>query len=627
MTTIDLAGWTLLHFLWQGAIVWAVATVLLRSLWTAQARYAVACASLLAMVAAPLATAALLSGRDGASIAVQTSSRAGLEAATGASEPAQPLGPAPPTATSGGANISVPGLEPRSVMPLVVTVWLAGVALLLARLAGGCWRVRRLRAIALTEQVSRWQATADGIARRLRLTRRIVIVDSVRVDTPTVIGWLRPVVVLPIAAMSNLAPSQVEAILAHELAHVRRHDFLVNLLQTAAETLLFYHPAIWWISGRIRAERENCCDDVAVEVCGDPVTYAAALTELAAWSLDRSPLVIAATGGSLLARVRRLLHVSPDTTARTSSRLLVAGLAVALVLVIGTVRAITVAQVSEPSAAADDAVLSPPETINRFFGFELLPPRRPWPPGDRNGARGWGVTIRFTSGEMPLMGFTARSLIRHAYDAHGMSILNAPQWLDDETFDLSIDSELSVTAGIADPEALNASLRQLMENQLGLVVHREKRELPVYALIKANRDGSLGPNIVVSTADCWEATSRPRTRTQRMCGIEDTLTGLVAEGVALSELTTQMRAGMPLAPDLPVVDRTGLTGTYDFRIRFGFLPVAAVGSHHPVFGAIIAPLGFRSIFTALPEQLGLKLEKSTAPIEVLVIDHIQRPQI
>jgi uncharacterized protein (TIGR03435 family) len=224
------------------------------------------------------------------------------------------------------------------------------------------------------------------------------------------------------------------------------------------------------------------------------------------------------------------------------------------------------------------------------------------------------------------MGFTARSLIRHAYDAHSLSIVNAPLWLDEESFALSIDSELSVAAGVADPEVLNASIRQLMEERLGLVVHREERELPVYALVRAHSDGRLGPNIAPSTSDCFDGGDISQRRfSRRFCGIEDTLTGLVGEKVTLSAIAEEMRPSSPLAPDLPVVDRTGLAGEYDFRIRFGFLPVAASGVRHPTFGALIAPFGFRSVFTALPEQLGLKLEKSTAPFEVLVIDHIQRP--
>jgi uncharacterized protein (TIGR03435 family) len=95
--------------------------------------------------------------------------------------------------------------------------------------------------------------------------------------------------------------------------------------------------------------------------------------------------------------------------------------------------------------------------------------------------------------------------------------------------------------------------------------------------------------------------------------------------VTLAEFVDRIRHTTPLAPDLPVVDRTGLTDQYDFRIRFGLLPIAAIASEHPVFATVVAPFGVRSMFTALPEQLGLKLEKSTAPFEVLVIDHIQRP--
>jgi hypothetical protein len=112
---------------------------------------------------------------------------------------------------------------------------------------------------------------------------------------------------LPVSALAGLSPQQLEAILAHELAHIRRHDYLVNLLQTLVETLLFYHPAVWWLSHRIRIERENCCDDLAVSLCGDPYAYARALADLEALRGDAGRLALAVTGGSLLHRVRRLL--------------------------------------------------------------------------------------------------------------------------------------------------------------------------------------------------------------------------------------------------------------------------------------------------------------------------------
>ncbi len=645
MTTwVELAGWTLLHSLWQGAIVWAVTAAALRATTTAQVRYAIACVSLAALLAAPLATAWTLS-------ASRETHAGGRSQPSGSGMVAQPvvsprtIAPALIGLDAGASSLAAAG-DPGSPLPpsdraatilaVVVAAWLCGLAVMVARLAAGCWQVRRLRQALVAEPASRWQDASDAIARRLGLRRLVLVVDSHRVDTPAVIGWLRPVIVLPIAAMASLAPAQVEAILAHELAHIRRHDFLVNMLQAIGETLLFYHPAVWWISGRIRAEREHCCDDVAVQVCGDAVTYAAALTELASSSLARPALAMAAANGSLVARVRRLLRPAADDAPRTSSRAVIGALLVTLVIVAASVRAISLVQVDDPQPApSDDRRFGPPE-VNRLLGFELFPRGSQWPTDDPRNTRAWDVTINYANGEMPLRGFTARSLIRHAYGRPGIPIVDAPPWLDEESFELAFASELTVALGVADPDALDTLLRDMLERELGLVAHVEQREFPVYALVKATADGRLGPDIAPSTADCVDG---PRgaaplidrlhsgpVAMPRFCGIDNTLTGLRAARVTMAEFVEQIRARDPLSPDLPVVDRTGLSGEYDFRLRFGFLPVAAVGAGHPAFGAVIAPFGFRSLFTALPEQLGLELERSTAPFEVLVIDEIHRPQ-
>src|SRR5207248_3598485 len=154
---------------------------------------------------------------------------------------------------------------------------------------------------------SPWQTACRRIAYRLGLHAAAHVVESALVDVPTVVGWLRPAIILPVAAIAALSPAQVEAILAHELAHIRRHDYAVNLLQTIAETLLFYHPAVWWLSRRIRAEREHCCDDLAVSLCGDPIAYASALADLESLRSSDHRFAMAATGGSLLHRVRRLI--------------------------------------------------------------------------------------------------------------------------------------------------------------------------------------------------------------------------------------------------------------------------------------------------------------------------------
>jgi uncharacterized protein (TIGR03435 family) len=646
MTTwIDLAGWTLLHSLWQGALVWAATAAALRAAASAPLRYAIACCGLAALLAAPVVTAWTLTAGDTGRLAAPVLSTV--------NHPARADVQTAPIAASIGSVVSIPDaatttataarpdpappVNGRSIMPLVVAIWLCGLAVMLARLACGCWRLGRLRRAVVVAPMSRWQAAADALARRLGLRRPVLIVDSDRVDTPTVIGWLRPVVVLPIAAMANLAPAHVDAILAHELAHIRRHDLLLNALQTIGETLLFYHPAVWWISARVRAEREHCCDDVAVQTCGDAITYAAALTELASATLARPALALAATDGSLVARIRRLLQAAPADRPRAASRVVVVTLAVTLVVVAASVRAITVTQVSGTSAPTTDSGrgFGPPE-VNRMLGFELFPMGQDWPTEDPRNARTWGATIRYADGDVPLKGFTARSLIRHAYGLSVIPIVDAPRWLDEESFDLTAVSDSPVALGVADPDGFNRMVRQMLEQHLGLVAHVEQRDFPVYALVTATPDGRLGPGIAPSTADCvggprgaaplvdglhsGPAEMRP------FCGIDNTLTGMRATRVTMAEFVEQIQARDPLAPDLPVVDRTGLSAAYDFRLRFGLLPIAAVGAGHPAFGAVIAPLGFRTLFTALPEQLGLELEKSTAPFDVLVIDEVYRPQ-
>src|SRR6185503_3583474 len=126
------------------------------------------------------------------------------------------------------------------------------------------------------------------------------------------VGWVKPAVLLPAAALTGLSTVQLESLLAHELAHVRRHDYLVNLLQGLIETLLFYHPAVWWVSRQIRREREHCCDDIAVALCGDVKLYAGALAQLEELRGRVLEPALAATGGELLGRIRRLLQPAPS---------------------------------------------------------------------------------------------------------------------------------------------------------------------------------------------------------------------------------------------------------------------------------------------------------------------------
>jgi Zn-dependent protease with chaperone function len=192
-------------------------------------------------------------------------------------------------------------------LPLLVYFWLAGVCVLVMRSIGGWVVVQRVKRRSWRPVDPVWQDRFARLLNALGMTHAVSLRQSALAEVPAVIGWLSPVVLLPGSALTGLTPQQLEALLAHELAHIRRHDYLVNLLQTAVETLLFYHPAVWWIGRRIRAERENCCDDVAVEVCGDALAYARALARLEQLRSGLPQLAMASNHGSLLNRIQRLL--------------------------------------------------------------------------------------------------------------------------------------------------------------------------------------------------------------------------------------------------------------------------------------------------------------------------------
>lgn len=191
----------------------------------------------------------------------------------------------------------------------LVLAWGLGVVLSSLRLLSGWLRLRRLVREAEPAPIE-WQDALERLARQLGMTRPVRLLRSAAIDVPATLGWLRPVVLLPVTVLTGLSARQLEMVLAHELAHIRRHDFAVNLVQTLVETLLFYHPAVWWMSRVIRVERENCCDDIAVGTSGNAVSYARTLTALEA--LRELPLPVSgpamsALGGSLTARVRRLV--------------------------------------------------------------------------------------------------------------------------------------------------------------------------------------------------------------------------------------------------------------------------------------------------------------------------------
>src|SRR5205823_866514 len=197
------------------------------------------------------------------------------------------------------------------------------------------YRVRRLRTGGVSATPDGVQQLLERTAERFRLRQAVRVLQSTLVETSVVVGYFRPVILLPMSAVTGLSPGQLDAILAHELAHIRRHDYLVNLLQTLVETVFFYHPAIWWLSNQVRCERENCCDDIAAAVLGNRVEYGRALLALEECRASETALAVGAQGGSLLARVRRLLGRVPPGRAFSGASIAAIGLLAAVAIAIG----------------------------------------------------------------------------------------------------------------------------------------------------------------------------------------------------------------------------------------------------------------------------------------------------
>jgi GWxTD domain-containing protein len=288
----DALGWTVLHSFWQGALVALVLLIALRATLSARIRYAAACIAMGAALTAFFATLARLLPES-----------SGMAAARWPGIAFVNWDALDPSAGNGGA------FRIADVVPWLAPLWAAGTVAFYLRMLAGWVAAQRLTRRGICASPAPWQHRLDQLRARMRVSRPVVLVETCLADVPVVTGWLRPVIIIPAGVLAGIPVSQVEAILLHELAHIRRCDYLVNVLQAAARGILFYHPAIWWVSRIIHSEREHCCDDLVVSVTGDPYDYAAALTSLeqSRWNPDPA---LAATGGNLVTRIRRLLYPS-----------------------------------------------------------------------------------------------------------------------------------------------------------------------------------------------------------------------------------------------------------------------------------------------------------------------------
>jgi uncharacterized protein (TIGR03435 family) len=601
---VERLGWTLVHFLWQGlsiALLYAGARRIMARRSSPSGRYLLACAALAAMMAVPLATWRLMQQPD---------------ASHGAAYDIRSIPPTPSTTGVAAATLpdsvraTVPSVQPAQFLAWIVIVWLAGAAAFWFRLAGGWVVAARMRSMLVRRAPPEWQEVLSKLGAQIRLSRPVPLLVSALVQVPAVVGWLRPVVLVPVGAMGGLPAEYLEALLLHELAHIRRHDYLVNMLQSVAEALLFYHPAIWWVSGHIRAERELCCDDVAVSASGNALTYARALAHLESCRPSHLSAALAANGGSLADRIARLLGQSRPAV-RTGLGPVVVTIAVLLATAIyglfgqSAHPAFEVATIKRNASAQDAA------TGRRGVAYK---------PGGR-----------IIATNAPL-----RLLIQFAYAAHdspyqghsdplgASQVIGGPAWIDSDGYDIEAKPESNT-----DQKHAWLMLQTLLADRFRLTLDRETRELPVYNLTAKKSGLKLPP-----AKDITCLSFPPGTTPQPMPGTSDC--GYAPLFLSFTELRIEGRKlhmadlvrGLARALGQPVLDKTGFTGEFDIDLNYSDEDVMkSSGSATPDdAGGTRLPAGPNlSIIFAAMDQLGLKLQPAKGPVEVLVVDHAERP--
>lgn len=318
---INALGWTIIHSLWQGAAValgFALVMFFMRQ-YSARTRYIIGVMAMVLILAMSIVTFANLYETEAAAAAA--------------------IGPE--DVLTGTIQLEK-GFSLAAFfkdyfnrhLPLVVTLWMLGVLVLMLRFAGGFLynqRIKTHHAMTLPES---WQNLLQRFCRQAGIRKTVGLVESALIKVPMTIGHMKPVILMPIGLVTGMPRDQVEALLAHELAHIMRRDYLFNIIQNFIDILFFYHPGVRWTSALVRTERENCCDDIAVSLCGGSLNVARALSNIHDYRPDTLDPAMAATGGktgsfNLLARVKRLLN-PPALGSRLSE-----GVVGASILVIG----------------------------------------------------------------------------------------------------------------------------------------------------------------------------------------------------------------------------------------------------------------------------------------------------
>jgi bla regulator protein blaR1 len=423
---------------------------------------------------------------------------------------------------------------------------------------------------------------------------------------PGVVGLWRPVLLVPSAIEDDLTRQQLVAVLTHELCHIKRRDNVTAAVHMIVEAVFWFHPLVWWIGSRLLNERERACDEYVVHRCGEPQVYAEGIVNVCRRYVE-SPMacVSGVSGSNVKNRIRDIM------TNRAVAKLSVAKKAVlAAVGTVAVVAPILAQSVPLPSATE--------------LRFEVASVKRSTDDSGkvRVGDQVWhSVGAGFKpGGTFEAVNATLGSFIRLAYGLREFQTVGAPEWVDTDRFDIQARGP----QGAVESEGPRR-LQSLLAERFALKAHRETRDRPIYALVLARANGSLGPRLRQSQGPPAPP-GLAAAGGQCTPGGTSGPTSIKLCGVTMAALVDTF---LPIYTGRRVVDRTGLTGGFDLALHFDNRPIPGVG---PGGGLPSSPQAAEpaaidavSIFTALEEQLGLKLEPQAGPAEVLVIDHVEQP--
>jgi uncharacterized protein (TIGR03435 family) len=515
------------------------------------------------------------------------------------------------------------------VPAILLVVWFCGAATVLL-----LWFLRwRQVAAARHRAIPVEQGRELSILRRLESTTRtrarIALLRSQETTEPGIIGVFRPALLWPQMLSERLEDEHIEAILAHELSHARRHDNLAAALHMVVEAVFWFHPAVWWMESRMLDERERACDEAVIRSAARPEIYAESLLMTCRFCVE-SPSLCAAgvTGADLRSRVARILS-GAGVQMLSMRRKLLLGTAALLALAgpfafgllhpaQATPAAAQAAPAKSPLSGPAPASADSAETKVPDFAVASVKP-------DKSGTN--LVRIMFSPDGFTATNVPLKFLVREAFSVNDDQIAGEPAWAGSSRFDVDakVDSaDVSAMKNLT-LDQRRQMIRSLLADRFALKTHEETKELPVYALVIAKSglkmheaepgdtypNGLKGPDGQHGGANMMMFNASGQ---------------ITAQGVLLSSLTRLLSQ----QTGRTVIDKTGLTATYDFTLQLppmkGAMPAPPAPGSGPAAGSDeSSDDSGPSIFTALQEQLGLKLESQKAPLPLIVIDHIEQP--